>query len=174
MTDRVIHAQDLDGLRGLAEDGKAYAKIDDVTIKFNTSGQMVAQVPTTTTAAADPTVPGAMDGDEWLVLTNGVITKQWVWDVETSSWYARPVGGGGVTTKHEYDTISATAGLTSHTLPSVPELGSTGKVAVYRNGRYIGGAWTWNGAVGTYDPAKNYGCTIDAGDKLEFDWEAAI
>lgn len=96
MTDRVVHAGDLDGTRGLAEDGsKAYAKIDGVTIKFNAAGQMVAQVPTTTTAANDPTIPGVIDGDEWLVLTNGVITKQWVWDIETSSWYARPAGGSG-------------------------------------------------------------------------------
>lgn len=257
MTDRVIHAKDLDSLRGLAEDGKAYAKIDGVTIKFNTSGQMVAQVPTTTTAAADPTVPGAMDGDEWLVLTNGVITKQWVWDVETSSWYARPTGGSGGGSTEVADGVTilgtgtaadpfrvapvapsgvniyfdatdpaagtifdtanppatnddalkedsantyygndgsvwvwngtayvtktytvplhikeerftATAGQTTFTLSKTP----TGKVWGFRNGVELALAFTNVGAVVTYTAANNGGMTIDAGDWIDFHYEA--
>lgn len=43
MTDRIVHAQDLDGLRGLSEDGsKAFVKVDGTTVKFNASGQLVA------------------------------------------------------------------------------------------------------------------------------------
>ena len=76
-----------------------------------------------------------------------------------------------------YTRTAATAGQTTYTLPSTP-IGSTtftgnrGIVHVTRNGVDISGGWSWVGAVGTYDPAFNYGCTLDAADRLQFHWEA--
>jgi hypothetical protein len=51
MTDRIVFAQDLDGLRGLAEDGsKAYVKVDGTTVKFNASGELEATASASVTA----------------------------------------------------------------------------------------------------------------------------
>jgi hypothetical protein len=71
---------------------------------------------------------------------------------------------------HQIETIEATAAQTSHTLDETP----VGAVSVYRNGVNISSAWTWVGGVGTYDPALNYGCTIDESDRLTFEYEAAV
>jgi hypothetical protein len=57
-------------------------------------------------------------------------------------------------------------------LAKTPVLDTTGKVRVSRNGIDITGAWTWVGAVGTYDPVENYNCTLDANDTLKFEYEA--
>ena len=76
-----------------------------------------------------------------------------------------------------YTRTAATAGQTTYTLPSTP-IGSTtftgnrGIVHVTRNGVDISGGWSWVGAVGTYDPAYNYNCTLDLNDRLQFHWEA--
>jgi hypothetical protein len=78
---------------------------------------------------------------------------------------------------HRFTETSATSGQTSFTLPSIP-IGSstlasqTGIVKVSRNGVDISRAWSWIGAVGTYTAASNYGSVIDAGDNLQFHWEA--
>lgn len=43
MTDRIVFAQDLDGARGLTEDGsKAFVKVDGSTIGFNANGELKA------------------------------------------------------------------------------------------------------------------------------------
>ena len=76
-----------------------------------------------------------------------------------------------------YTHTFATANQLSFTLPSTP-IGSTtlpnsrGIVHVTRNGIDISSSWGWVGAVGTYNVAANYGCTIDANDLLRFHWEA--
>jgi hypothetical protein len=68
---------------------------------------------------------------------------------------------------HERDVVLATAAMTEHTLPEAP----IGKVIVTRNGVDISDSWSFAGAVGTYTPATNYGCTIDEDDKLIFHYE---
>jgi hypothetical protein len=76
-----------------------------------------------------------------------------------------------------YVHVFATAGQTTYTLPTTP-IGSSsltnqrGIVHVTRNGVDISGSWSWVGNVGTYNPAFNYNCTIDASDLLRFHWEA--
>lgn len=96
MTDRVVHAQDLDGLRGLSEDGsKAFVKVDGTTVKFNASGQLVAAGGGKLVfGATDPNVPGTGDSEEWFVTTDGTsagaILAQWIWDQESSAWLKRP------------------------------------------------------------------------------------
>jgi hypothetical protein len=78
---------------------------------------------------------------------------------------------------HHFDRVSAAAGMLTHTLASTP-IGSSilptnrGIVHVTRNGVDISRSWQWVGPVGTYLPAVNYNCTIDAGDVLHFHWEA--
>lgn len=72
---------------------------------------------------------------------------------------------------HQRDVITATAGQTSFTLTKTP-IGGTEKVHVTRNGVDISRAFTWVGNVGTYTPANNYGCTIDANDILQFHYES--
>jgi hypothetical protein len=56
-------------------------------------------------------------------------------------------------------------------MPKTP-IGDTEKVHVSRNGVDISRAFTWVGAVGTYNPANNYGCVIDSADVLQFHFEA--
>jgi hypothetical protein len=78
---------------------------------------------------------------------------------------------------HRFTTTNATANQTAFTLPSIPIGSSTlasqrGIVHVTRNGVDISRAWSWVGAIGTYVPANNYNCTIDANDLLQFTWEA--
>jgi len=70
-------------------------------------------------------------------------------------------------TEH-YEKTIGTANQTTYTLPKLP----IGRVQVTRNGVEISGSWTWVGAVGTYDPVENFGCTIDANDLLQFSFEA--
>jgi hypothetical protein len=53
-------------------------------------------------------------------------------------------------------------------------VGASEKVLVTRNGVDISDAWTWVGGVGTYTPSANYGCILDASDKLIFHYEAAV
>ena len=72
---------------------------------------------------------------------------------------------------HQRDVTTATAGQTSFVLTKVP-VGNTEKVHVTRNGVDISRAFTWVGNTGTYTPANNYGCTIDASDLLQFHYEA--
>jgi hypothetical protein len=72
---------------------------------------------------------------------------------------------------HQRDVTTATAGQTSFVLTKVP-VGNTEKVHVTRNGVDISRAFTWVGNTGTYAPANNYGCTIDANDLLQFHYEA--
>lgn len=96
MTDRVVHAQDLDELRGLSEDGsKAFVKVDGTTVKFNASGQLVAAGGGKLVfGATDPNVPGTGESEEWFVTTDGTsagaILAQWIWDQESSAWLKRP------------------------------------------------------------------------------------
>jgi hypothetical protein len=76
-----------------------------------------------------------------------------------------------------YTQSTATANQTAFTLPSIPIGSSTltaqkGIVHVTRNGVDISRAWSWVGANGTYTAADNYSCVIDAGDNLQFHWEA--
>ena len=73
---------------------------------------------------------------------------------------------------HQFEKQTATANQTSFTLQKTPILGATGKVRVSRNGIDITEAFTWSGNVGTYDPAENYGCIIDANDNLQFEYES--
>jgi hypothetical protein len=78
---------------------------------------------------------------------------------------------------HRFTQTTASAGQTAFTLPSNPIGSSTltsqkGIVKVSRNGVDISRAWSWVGANGTYTAADNYGCIIDAGDNLQFHWEA--
>lgn len=66
------------------------------------------------------------------------------------------------------DTI-ATAGQTAFTLLKTP----IGKVYIYRNGvRLSAAAISWVGTAVTYLPAGNGGKTMDAGDRVEFEYEA--
>jgi hypothetical protein len=78
---------------------------------------------------------------------------------------------------HRFTETTTSAGQTAFTLPTNPIGSSTltsqkGIVKVSRNGVDISRAWSWVGANGTYTAADNYGCVIDAGDKLQFHWEA--
>jgi hypothetical protein len=72
---------------------------------------------------------------------------------------------------HQRHVITATANQTSFTMPKTP-IGDTEKVHVSRNGVDISRAFTWVGGVGTYNSANNYNCVIDAGDILQFHYEA--
>lgn len=73
---------------------------------------------------------------------------------------------------HHFETGTATAGMTTITLAKTPVLGATGKVRISRNGVDVTRAFTWAGAVGTYDPASNFGCVWDAGDIWQAEYEA--
>ena len=73
---------------------------------------------------------------------------------------------------HHFEVQTSTASQTSFTLAKTPVFGATGKVRVSRNGVDITRAFTWVGGVGTYDPASNYGCILDASDTLQFEYEA--
>ena len=77
-----------------------------------------------------------------------------------------------LTPLHQFEVQTATASQTSFTLAKTPVFGATGKVRVSRNGVDITRAFTWVGGVGTYDPASNYGCILDASDTLQFEYEA--
>jgi hypothetical protein len=119
--------------------------------------------------------------EKWYVDTNGVAlriealpdggTDGQVLTVQPDGSYAwvTPTGGGTAAPIHERDVELATAGMLSHTLPHTP----IGKVIVTRNGVDISDSWDFTGAVGTYDPALNYGCTLDLDDKLIFSYERA-
>lgn len=74
----------------------------------------------------------------------------------------------GLIPSHFKEVFTATDGQTSVTLTKTP----IGSVLVTRNGVDISDSWTWAGGVGTYDPALNLDCTIDADDKLRFHFEA--
>jgi hypothetical protein len=130
----------------------------------------IAPNETTGYGTAAPTVAGANPGDTFYVTPLGTqadaanATAQYRWD--GTQWVLTP-GAGGSTLIHERDVEIATAGMTSHTLPDTP----VGKVIVTRNGVDISDAWDFTGAVGTYSSAANFGCVIDAGDKLEFHYE---
>lgn len=66
------------------------------------------------------------------------------------------------------DTI-ATAGQTAFNLTKIP----IGNVWIYRNGvRLSASAISWVGTAVTYIPANNGGKTMDAGDRVEFEYEA--
>lgn len=89
MTDRVIHAQDLDGTRGLAEDGKAFVKVDGTSIKFNASGQLEAksapvhesEVVIATDAMTTHTLVNGTPIGKVIVTRNGQdISDSWSWD----------------------------------------------------------------------------------------------
>jgi hypothetical protein len=131
--------------------------------------------PTTGYGTAAPTAPGTTVGSTFYVTPLGTAadaanaTAQYRWD--GTQWVKTPIGsGGGSTTTapiHERDVKIATAGMTSHTLPDTP----VGKVIVTRNGVDISDSWTWVDGVGTYSSAANFGCVLDAGDKLEFHYE---
>lgn len=119
-------------------------------------------------ATTDPTATGntgtlprfvdnTANGTKWYVDANGV---------------AFLIEGSSTAPLHEFEEKTATAGQVSVTLAKTPVLGTTGKVRVSRNGVDISRAWTWVGAVGTYDPVNNYGCVIDANDNLQFEYEA--
>jgi hypothetical protein len=100
-------------------------------------------------------------------------TKYVTWDEVTGRLEVSPApSGGGTAPLHEFEEVTATASQTSVTLAKTPVLGTTGKVRVSRNGVDITRAWTWVGAVGTYDPANNYACVIDENDNLQFEYEA--
>jgi hypothetical protein len=71
---------------------------------------------------------------------------------------------------HQREVLTATGGQTAFTLSATP-IGGTEKVHVSRNGIDISDAFTWVNGVGTYDPANNYGCVIDANDELIFHYE---
>jgi hypothetical protein len=101
---------------------------------------------------------GGTDGQVLTIDENGDA----VWETPTGGTAAAPI--------HERDVKIATAGMTSHTLPDTP----IGKVIVTRNGVDISDAWTWVDGVGTYNPANNYGCVIDAGDKIIFHYEKGV
>jgi hypothetical protein len=72
---------------------------------------------------------------------------------------------------HQREVITATGGQSIFTMSKTP-IGGTEKVHVTRNGVDISRAFTWVGAVGTYNPSNNYGCTIDANDILQFHFES--
>jgi hypothetical protein len=95
----------------------------------------------------------AVDGSVWS--SNGTVYK--------TKTYSYPL--------HQRHVITATANQTSFTMPKTP-IGDTEKVHVSRNGVDISRAFTWVGAVGTYNPANNYGCVIDSADVLQFHFEA--
>lgn len=64
---------------------------------------------------------------------------------------------------------TATAGQTAFTLLKTP----IGKVYIYRNGvRLSAAAISWVGTAVTYLPAGNGGKTMDAGDRVEFEYSA--
>ena len=69
------------------------------------------------------------------------------------------------------DVVTATASQTSFTLVKVP-IGGTEKVFVTRNGVDISRAFTWSGAIGTYNLVNNYNAVIDANDLLQFHYSA--
>jgi hypothetical protein len=95
-------------------------------------------------------------------------------DPATGEMYSINAGLVAGAPKHEFEVQTATANQTSFTLAKTPVLGTTGKVRVSRNGVDITRAFTWAGAVGTYNPANNYGCTIDLDNILQFEYEAAV
>lgn len=71
------------------------------------------------------------------------------------------------------------AGATTFTLSSRPigtsELAGTPTrdiVRVSRNGVDISRSWTWVGAVGTYNPVRNFDCTLDQWDMMAFEWDS--
>jgi hypothetical protein len=135
----------------------------------------IAPNETTGYGTAAPTVAGTVIGSTFYVTPLGTAadaanaTAAYRWD--GTQWVKYPVGGGGGSTTtapiHERDVKIATAGMTSHTLPDTP----VGKVIVTRNGVDISDSWTWVDGVGTYSSAANFGCVLDAGDKLEFHYE---
>jgi hypothetical protein len=69
------------------------------------------------------------------------------------------------------DVVTATAAQTSFTLAKVP-IGGTEKVFVTRNGVDISRAFTWSGAIGTYNSVDNHNAVIDASDLLQFHYSA--
>jgi hypothetical protein len=99
----------------------------------------------------------------------GTDGSAWIWNSVTGQYETKVF----TYASHEFEVKTATASQTSVTLAKTPILGATGKVRVSRNGVDITRAWTWVGNVGTYNPANNYGCTIDAGNILQFEYEAA-
>jgi hypothetical protein len=122
--------------------------------------------------AAPTSTTGNTAGDTYFVTPLGTsadaanATEAYRWD--GTQWVKLPGGSSASSTLiHERDVVLATAGMTSHTLPDTP----VGKVIVTRNGADISDSWSFTGAVGTYTPATNYGCVIDANDKLEFHYE---
>ena len=72
---------------------------------------------------------------------------------------------------HQREVKTATASQTLFTLTKTP-IGGTEKVHVSRNGIDISRAFTWVGNVGTYNPADNYGCSLDNLDTLQFHFES--
>jgi hypothetical protein len=132
---------------------------------------------TTGYGTAAPTVAGTVIGSEYYVTPLGTqadaanATAAYRWD--GTQWVKYPGGSASSTLIHERDVEIATAGQTSHTLAKTP-IGASEKVLVTRNGVDISDAWTWVGGVGTYTPSANYGCVIDASDKLIFHYEAAV
>ena len=120
---------------------------------------------------AAPTGNGSWDGEEYLVTSDGTstgtVTAQYVWDHQSEVWVLRPAAP-----EHQFQTGTATAGMTTITLAKTPILGTTGKVRVSRNGVDVTRAFTWVGAVGTYNSANNYACTWDAGDVWQAEYEA--
>ena len=89
----------------------------------------------------------------------------WTWNGTTykTKVYSYPL--------HQRDVLTATAGQTNFTLTKTP-IGGTEKVHVSRNGVDVSRAFTWVGALGTYTPANNYGCTFDSGDTVQFHFES--
>lgn len=69
------------------------------------------------------------------------------------------------------DVATATVAQTSFTLAKIP-IGGTEKVFVTRNGVDISRAFTWSGAIGTYNSVDNYNAVIDANDLLQFHYSA--
>lgn len=141
----------------------ASAKIDGVTIVENPTTKVLSAVPPE--GCCVPT--GGTEGQVLSVDSTGALV-----------WTTPPAE-----TSPRFVAYTFAGGETEITLPSVPvgenEAGGSvdptlGIVHVSRNGADISHAWTWDGAVGTYDPALNLNCTIDAGDVLQFHWEAAV
>jgi hypothetical protein len=154
---------------------------DEVTGRLEVSNlSAIASAPSVTFGTATPPTGGTpKEGDVYFVTSTGTstgdVTEQWIYDATSSTWVKTPSGSTAPTSTplHQFEEANATAGQTAYTLQKTPILGSTGKVRVSRNGIDITRAWTWVGNVGTYDPAKNYGCVLDLNDNLQFEYEAS-
>lgn len=147
----------------------AEAKIDGTTITEDPTTHVLSaanQKPDALTdAQPTPTATGNTTnlntifkdaaGDSWFVDANGDAVKI------GSAPVAAPV--------HTSEVQTATDAQTSFTLTDTP----IGAVIVTRNGVDISGSFTWVGGVGTYDPADNLDCVMDADDKIRFHFEKA-